>query len=200
MKKIHPWFDYSYAPHLSETLKTAKAVTRLYRTDVAGIPANGAQHNGHALPSLLVDENIKRDIATAFRDAGCYVLSVHDAGLKGQPDPVLFEFAAENDLVLVTHDFDFLNANKYALPQCGGLIHLPSTLNERTQRAADLMKAILFDFSALLLDQIDTWKGTAVRYKTNGEVTIITSVPEYPRKGVKAAASPHLPPSPGISR
>ncbi len=181
MKKIQPWFDYSFPSHDGKSSETTKIVTRFYSTNTANIGTRNISHNGFVMPSLFIDENVKRDIASAFRDVGCCVCSVQEVGLKSKPDPVIFQFAAENDLVLVTHDFDFLNANRYALSQSGGLIHLTSALNERSGKAVTLMNAIVHDFSAVLLEQIDTWKGTAVRYKTNGEVTITTSVPQAQR-------------------
>jgi hypothetical protein len=66
-------------------------------------------------PRFLADENFRGDIVKgALRAEPAMVVStVHDHGLSGASDPTLLEFAARNDLIVLTHDFKTMIADAY---------------------------------------------------------------------------------------
>jgi len=63
----------------------------------------------------LADENLRRIIVRGLR-RHCPSLPVYIAqeiGLSGQEDPVVLEYAATNDLVVLTHDINTMVAFAY---------------------------------------------------------------------------------------
>ena len=55
---------------------------------------------------LLADENLSRVIVTATvrLEPSLEFLVATEVGLAGQPDPVVLDYAAQNSLIVVTHD------------------------------------------------------------------------------------------------
>lgn len=55
---------------------------------------------------LLADENLSRVIVTvtARLEPSLEFLVATEVGLAGQPDPVVLDYAAQNGLIVVTHD------------------------------------------------------------------------------------------------
>lgn len=55
---------------------------------------------------LLTDENFNKKIVRGLhrRSQNLDLLSVRDVGLSGQPDPLILQWAARNDRILLTHD------------------------------------------------------------------------------------------------
>ena len=56
---------------------------------------------------FLVDANLSPKIAVALSKAGLESVHVSDAGLLTAPDRTILEYAAANDLVIVSADSDF---------------------------------------------------------------------------------------------
>ena len=56
---------------------------------------------------FLVDANLSPKIAIALNKAGLESVHVSDAGLLTAPDRTILEYAAANDLVIVSADSDF---------------------------------------------------------------------------------------------
>src|ERR1044072_3058161 len=63
---------------------------------------------------LLTDENFNQRIVRGLlrRTPNLDLLSVRDVGLSGQPDPLILNWAAQNNRTLLTHDKK--NMTKYA--------------------------------------------------------------------------------------
>lgn len=65
--------------------------------------------------SFLADENFNNDIIRGVRrrDQGIVIVRVQDVGLSGKSDPEVLQWAAENSVVVLTHDVSTMA--KYAL-------------------------------------------------------------------------------------
>ena len=57
---------------------------------------------------LLTDENFDQNIVRALyrRYPNLDLLSVRDVGLSGLPDPLLLNWAAQENRIMLSHDFD----------------------------------------------------------------------------------------------
>ncbi len=60
-----------------------------------------------------LDENLPRDAAALFRDAGYGVETVLDEQLGGQADPVVFATCQQEGRIFVTLDLDFADIRQY---------------------------------------------------------------------------------------
>lgn len=60
-----------------------------------------------------LDENLPRDAAALFRDAGHDVQTVLDEHLGGNPDPEVLEACRTENRVLITFDLDFSDIRLY---------------------------------------------------------------------------------------
>lgn len=58
---------------------------------------------------LYADENVDDRIIRGLRHRGIYIVTVFDTGMSGKPDLEQLSYAAENSLVLLTSDQDFLS-------------------------------------------------------------------------------------------
>lgn len=56
---------------------------------------------------FLVDENVPRQVGHFLLDLGHDTLIVHDSPLSGSADAVLWELAAREHRIIITHDRDF---------------------------------------------------------------------------------------------
>ena len=56
---------------------------------------------------LLVDENLSIRVARRLADVGHDVVHVTEVGLGNTDDPIIFDWAADEDRVVVTSDADF---------------------------------------------------------------------------------------------
>jgi len=63
----------------------------------------------------LADENLRRIIVRGLRrqSPALAVYLAQDVGLSGQEDPVVLEYAATNNLVVITHDINTMVAFAY---------------------------------------------------------------------------------------
>ena len=74
---------------------------------------------------FLIDENLPRSIGVVFTQLGFVAEHVRDTKqLHGQPDEVIFEYATENKLVIVTRDLNFANPIRFNLSKLPGIVLL----------------------------------------------------------------------------
>lgn len=67
----------------------------------------GRQHESRV--RFLLDEHLSPALASRMASHGCYGVAVPHVGLSGASDPVVWRFAYENDLIVVTTNAkDFL--------------------------------------------------------------------------------------------
>ena len=65
---------------------------------------------------FLTDENIDPDLLTQLRRhlPDIDVIDVRDVGLESTPDPIILQWAADNERVLITHDVNSMPGFAYA--------------------------------------------------------------------------------------
>lgn len=56
---------------------------------------------------LLFDENLSRTLVETLSDLYPGAAHVRNLGMKSSPDPVVWDYAAKNDFIIVTKDADF---------------------------------------------------------------------------------------------
>lgn len=90
---------------------------------------------------VLVDQNIPRSIAEWLKTKKP-TWTVHhtsDVGLNGEPDARVFEWAQENEALILTFDEDFADQRTFPVGEHAGVIRLrvwPTTVTE-TRTALD---------------------------------------------------------------
>ncbi len=63
-----------------------------------------------AKPGFYLDESVHVAVASGLVRRGINAISAKDAGNLGLSDKEQINYAAKNDLVIVTHDADFLSS------------------------------------------------------------------------------------------
>ena len=76
------------------------------------------------MASFVVDEDMSQSLARLLREAGHDAIHVREAGLQGQPDSVVLQFAQERGAVLITEDVGFGDLRAYPLGTHCGIILL----------------------------------------------------------------------------
>jgi len=59
------------------------------------------------LPHILVDENVPKSVTDWLRKKGITTTNVSETDLKGAKDHTIAEYAAKNNLTILTLDMDF---------------------------------------------------------------------------------------------
>src|SRR5580704_13151953 len=83
---------------------------------------------------LALDENFNHDILRGMlrRNAGLDAVRLQEAGLSGQDDPTVLEWAAQQGRVLISHDVSTITAYAYARVAAGqtmpGVFEVPRTV------------------------------------------------------------------------
>ena len=110
---------------------------------------------------FLADENIDVDIVQGLRlrEAAIDILDVKSAGLRGTKDPVLLEFAAQQDRILVTHDRNTMTRHYYERLAAGksgpGLFIVP----REPSALGRIIESLLLVWSA---SQAEEWRDRIV--------------------------------------
>lgn len=109
---------------------------------------------------ILLDQNVPLAVAEWLRDQrpDWEVQHVNELGFRGRSDDFLYQWAQENEAIIITFDEDFADARMYPLGRHHGIIRLrvwPTTV-EVTQDAlarllADLPEADWRD-SLIIID------------------------------------------------
>lgn len=73
---------------------------------------------------LLLDENLSPQQATVLREQGHDAVAAVDAGLSGEPDTRIREYAIQEDRVLITLDADFADMLRFPPAGTPGVIRL----------------------------------------------------------------------------
>jgi len=71
---------------------------------------------------FLIDEDVPRSTTRVLRDAGFDVMNVHEAGLQGKSDNLVFDFAQSEDRLLITCDLGFSNILKFPPSENHGIL------------------------------------------------------------------------------
>ena len=95
---------------------------------------------------VKVDENLPREAADLFRQAGYDAVTVGEEGLCGRPDAVIATVVRHEDRVLVTLDLDFSDIRAYPPEQFAGLVVLRLNHQDKTH-VLEVMTRLLPVFS-----------------------------------------------------
>lgn len=83
------------------------------------------------MPKFVTDEDVPRSVANALKDLGYEVKDVRDHGLRGADDEAVYEFAQENQAVLISGDMGFGNILHFPVGSHFGIViaHFPNTVS-----------------------------------------------------------------------
>lgn len=73
---------------------------------------------------VKVDENLPREVADLFRQAGHDAVTVGEEGVGGRPDAAIASLVRREERVLVTLDLDFSDMRAYLPEHNAGLVVL----------------------------------------------------------------------------
>jgi predicted nuclease of predicted toxin-antitoxin system len=71
---------------------------------------------------FLIDEDVPRSTTRVLRDAGFDVINVHEAGLQGKSDDLVFALAQSENRLLITCDMGFSNILKFPPSENEGIL------------------------------------------------------------------------------
>ena len=82
------------------------------------------------MPKFVIDEDMPRSTAKVLRDLGYEVKDVRDYELRGADDQEVYQFAQNNQAVLITGDMDFGNILRFPIGTHSGLViaHFPNEI------------------------------------------------------------------------
>lgn len=100
--------------------------------------------------AVYVDENMHVLVSSYLRTRGFEAINARDAGMRGKPDRVQFEFAIANERVIATHDrIDFLELHDEWLTSSrahyGIILTSVRPPAEIARRIADLLNRLTAD-------------------------------------------------------
>jgi predicted nuclease of predicted toxin-antitoxin system len=81
---------------------------------------------------FLADESISRDVTAFLREKKLNVKDIFDEGLAGRSDEDVFAFAWRDRRVLLTHDRDFLDNQRFPEHRNPGVVVLPGGDGDQT--------------------------------------------------------------------
>jgi predicted nuclease of predicted toxin-antitoxin system len=120
-------------PALFETLKGMAKRPRLIvnRSNINVLPTVeevlAAQEKKENKPDILLDENVASIIGLSLMELGFRVVRVTETKLAGASDEEVFAEAQGIGMVIITHDQDYLNSNRFDLAAAAGVVILPDT-------------------------------------------------------------------------
>jgi predicted nuclease of predicted toxin-antitoxin system len=71
---------------------------------------------------FLIDENLPLKLVDLLAQYGYDSLHVKRLDIKSSDDPVILEFAKQNNYILITRDLDFSNTLLYPRGSCSGIV------------------------------------------------------------------------------
>jgi predicted nuclease of predicted toxin-antitoxin system len=114
-----------------------------------------------------VDENLDSETIAWLRDQGWNAKTVEEFGLKGQPDENILAFAQRDDRILLTHDDDFLDDQRFPLHRNPGVVVLPGASGN-----VELLVRALLHMLAVVAPYRELFRGTKVVFATDGTLTV----------------------------
>jgi len=116
---------------------------------------------------FLVDESVGMDAVRLIQDRGWNVCYVDDVGLSGRSDEEVLAFAWEEQRILLTHDFEFLDDSRFPFQRNPGLVVLPGGTGS-TLGLAEAINGVL----ALIGPCSEAYRGYKIRITEDGVWTI----------------------------
>jgi len=83
------------------------------------------------MPRFVIDEDMPRSTGKALQDLGYEVKDIRDHGLRGMDDERIYQFAQNNQAVLITGDLGFGNILRFPIGSHYGIIvvHFPNEMS-----------------------------------------------------------------------
>ncbi|MBI1851588.1 MAG: DUF5615 family PIN-like protein [Planctomycetes bacterium] len=116
---------------------------------------------------FLIDESLGIGTAETLRAARWNVKYVDDVALRGHPDEDVFAFAQRKDLILLTHDADFLDDCRFPPHRNPGIVVLPGGSGEEKilLRALGGMLSVVGKYR-------EAWRFSKVVVGSNGDMLV----------------------------
>lgn len=116
--------------------------------------------------NFLIDNALSPIIAKGLKEAGFESMHVRDVGMSASSDPVIFEYAKQNDQIIVSADTDFgtlLALWKYSKPS----VILFRTSDKRPQSQLSLLLTHISEIKeALIAGSIVVFEDNRIRIRT----------------------------------
>jgi len=95
------------------------------------------------MTTFVIDENLPRSLAPALSQLVYTVKDVRDHGLRGQPDAQVYEFAQQEQAILMSGDVGFADTVSFPLGDHHGIvvIRLPNELSVE-RRVQEIVSAL----------------------------------------------------------
>ena len=120
-------------------------------------------------PRFLVDENLGSEVTELLKRSGWNATDVFELGINGQPDENVFSTARREDRILLTHDRDFLDNQRFSPQLNPGLVVLPGANGDRRAivNALDELLAVIGETRNL-------WRAAKIEISSESEWTVLT--------------------------
>lgn len=92
---------------------------------------------------FLIDEDLPRSTANLIQEFSHEGIDIRDVGLRGAPDAAIAQYAKNQELCLVTGDFDFANIRNYPPREYQGIVVLNIPRNATATYILNLLRAFL---------------------------------------------------------
>ena len=92
---------------------------------------------------FLLDEDLPRSAADLVRRLGHHAVDVRDVGLRGETDRQIISYAREQDLCLITGDYDFADTRSYPPSEHCGIVVLRIRRGSTARSILALLEAFL---------------------------------------------------------
>lgn len=88
---------------------------------------------------FLIDASVPRSAGAVLKQLGHEATDVRDAGMRDAPDDIIAAYARDNQLVLVTRDFDFADIRNYPPSLYQGIVVLKLQEDATAKQVAGLV-------------------------------------------------------------
>jgi predicted nuclease of predicted toxin-antitoxin system len=112
---------------------------------------------------FLIDASLPRSAGTVLRQLGHDSTDVRDVGMGDAPDDTIATYARDNQLVLVTRDFDFADIRNYPPSFYQGIVVLKLQDDATAKQVAQLLASFAeredwLQHLAGRLSIVETWR------------------------------------------
>lgn len=92
---------------------------------------------------FLIDEDLPRSTADLVRHHGHEAVDVRDIGLRGAKDPQIARYVQDEQLCLITADYDFADVRNYPPDRYAGILILDTPRNATARYINQLLDSFL---------------------------------------------------------
>jgi len=133
---------------------------------------------------LFIDINVTAMTTRYLQNAGFHTVPLNENVTRYAVDEDVFKYAWQEGAIIITHDKDFLNAERFNYLYSGGVVILPTPMENgvsHTPKSCPAIKAALDHFILNLPHQICGWIYIKVaEYGREGELRLYPNAPSRP--------------------